>query len=102
MPERRKLDRIIKIERMNVTREGNCKAFLSLIVADTFIVRNVKVIEGPNGLFVCMPKEKYKTKSGEEKTMERAFPASLSIRKQLTELVLNEYRKRHAEVSSAA
>lgn len=94
MPERRGLNRVVRIERLNVAREGNCKAYVSLVVADTFIVRNIKVIEGPNGLFVCMPKEKYHTKAGEEKSAERAFPASLALRKQITEMVLGEYHKR--------
>lgn len=93
MPERRKLGRVVKVERMNLASEGNCKAYVSLVVAETFVVRNVKVIEGPNGLFVAMPKEKYRTKDGQERTMERAFPASLELRRQVTELVLGEYRR---------
>lgn len=87
----------MKIERMNLAREGNCKAYVSLVVAETFVVRNVKVIEGPNGLFVAMPKEKYRTKDGQERTMERAFPASLALRQQVTELVLGEYNRRLRE-----
>lgn len=100
MSERRKLERVIKIERMNLAREGNCKAYVSLAVAGTFIIRNIKVIDGPNGLFVAMPKEKFKTHDGQERTAERAFPASLALRKQITELVLVEYRKRLKEAAT--
>ena len=37
-------------------RESNqLKAFVNIVIDDAFIIRNIKVIEGENGLFVAMP-----------------------------------------------
>jgi len=37
---------------------GRLKAFCSLTFDDTFVVRDVKLIEGPDGLFLAMPSRK--------------------------------------------
>src|SRR5580765_3366065 len=37
---------------------GRLKAFCSLTFDDTFVVRDVKLIEGPEGLFLAMPSRK--------------------------------------------
>ncbi len=40
------------------TGGGRLKAFCSLTFDDTFVVRDVKLIEGPDGLFLAMPSRK--------------------------------------------
>src|SRR6266516_241360 len=46
--------------RINLTgaTAGRLKAFCSLTFDDTFVVRDVKLIEGPDGLFLAMPSRK--------------------------------------------
>jgi stage V sporulation protein G len=39
-------------------RQGRLKAFCSLTFDQTFVVRDVKLIEGPGGLFLAMPSRK--------------------------------------------
>ena len=40
---------------------GRLKAFCSLTFDDTFVVRDVKLIEGPDGLFLAMPSRRSST-----------------------------------------
>ncbi len=40
------------------SRDGKLKAFATVTFDDWFVVRNVKVIQGNNGLFVAMPSRK--------------------------------------------
>jgi stage V sporulation protein G len=46
--------------RVKLIEDGNdrLKAYCSLIVDDEFVVRDIKVIDGPHGLFVAMPSRK--------------------------------------------
>ena len=39
-------------------RQGRLKAFCSLTFDQTFVVRDVKLIDGPGGLFLAMPSRK--------------------------------------------
>lgn len=40
------------------SKDGKLKAFATMTFDDCFVVRNVKVIQGNNGLFVAMPSRK--------------------------------------------
>ncbi|MFH1797997.1 MAG: SpoVG family protein [Candidatus Omnitrophota bacterium] len=40
------------------SRDGKLKAFATMTFDDWFVIRNVKVIQGNNGLFVAMPSRK--------------------------------------------
>ena len=40
------------------SRDGKLKAFATMTFDDWFVVRNVKVIQGNNGLFIAMPSRK--------------------------------------------
>lgn len=42
-----------------VTRASDrLKAFCTITIDDSFVVRDLKVVDGPNGLFVAMPSRK--------------------------------------------
>ena len=80
---------------MNITdfkvfiREGNqnqLKAFVNIVIDDAFIVRNIKVIEGENGLFVAMPSRKLS--NGEYRDI--AHPINTETRKQIEELIISK------------
>lgn len=66
------------------------KAFATLKIADVFVVKNLKVIEGKNGLFVSMPQEKY-DKEGEAKWNDTAYPISKEARDEIQGLVIKAY-----------
>lgn len=42
-----------------VSDEGKMKAIVSITFDDEFVVHDVKIIEGQNGLFVAMPSRKW-------------------------------------------
>jgi stage V sporulation protein G len=44
--------------RINLRNEEKLKAFVHVTFDDVFIVRGLKVINGKDGLFVCMPSRK--------------------------------------------
>lgn len=43
--------------------EDKLKAFVSIIIDDCFVVSDIKIIEGTQGLFVSMPSKKRKNGS---------------------------------------
>ena len=43
---------------INLRDEEKLKAFVNITFDDVFVVRGLKVIEGGQGLFVCMPSRK--------------------------------------------
>ena len=40
--------------------EEKLKAFVSIIIDDCFVVSDIKIIQGNNGLFISMPSKKRK------------------------------------------
>ena len=81
---------------MNITdvkvfiRESNqLKAFVNIVIDDAFIIRNIKVIEGENGLFVAMPSRR--VSSGEYRDI--AHPINTETRKQVEEIIIEKYKE---------
>lgn len=69
--------------------EGNMKAIASANLDDCFAVKNIRVIEGKNGLFVSMPS--YKGAGGEYHDL--CFPTTPEMRKQLNNAVSEAYKQ---------
>jgi stage V sporulation protein G len=70
-----------------VTGEGKLKAYVTVTFENAFVIHNVKVIEGENGVFIAMPSRK--TKNGEYKDV--AHPINSDFRAQMQERILKEY-----------
>jgi stage V sporulation protein G len=70
-----------------VESEGKLKAYVSVTFDDQFVVHNLKVIDGKNGMFVAMPSRK--TNSGEFKDV--AHPINSMFRDFLQNAVLEAY-----------
>lgn len=69
--------------------EEKLKAFVSVVFDHCFMVNDIKVIQGKDGLFLSMPSRR--KKSGEFKDV--AHPLNNATRKMLEERVLEEYRQ---------
>lgn len=69
--------------------EGNVKAIASANLDDCFAVRNIRVMEGKNGLFVSMPS--YKGTDGEYHDI--CFPTTAELRKQLNGAIAEAYKQ---------
>ena len=67
-----------------VGNEGKLKAYVSVTFDDSFVVHNLKVIDGQSGIFVAMPSRK--TTSGEFKDV--AHPINSAFREVLQKAVL--------------
>ena len=65
------------------------KAFVSIVFDHCFVVTDIKVINGPKGLFVSMPSKK--RKDGTFKDI--AHPLNNQMRQYLEEKVLSLYRQ---------
>ena len=65
------------------------KAIVSVTFDNEFVVHDIKVIEGQNGLFIAMPSRK--TPDGEFKDI--AHPINTQTREILQDSILSEYAK---------
>ena len=70
-----------------VASEGKLRAYVTVTFDAAFVVHNIKVIEGKNGVFIAMPSRK--TQSGEYKDI--AHPISPDFRKILQDAILEAY-----------
>jgi len=69
--------------------EEKLKAYASIIFDNCFVVRNIKVINGNNGLFVAMPSAKRKDGT----YRDTAHPLNNETRKMIENKVLEEYNR---------
>lgn len=67
--------------------EDKLKAFVSIVVDQCFMVNDIKVIQGRDGLFISMPSRK--KKNGEFKDV--AHPLNNETRRMIEERILLEY-----------
>lgn len=72
-----------------VLSEGKMKAIVSVTFDDAFVIHDVKVVEGQNGLFVAMPSRK--TPDGEFRDI--AHPITSSAREVIQSAVLHAYEE---------
>mgnify|MGYP005788776109 CR=1 FL=1 len=70
-----------------ITNEGKMKAIVSITLDNEFVVHDIKVIEGENGLFIAMPSRK--TPNGEFKDI--AHPISTDVRQKFQTEILKHY-----------
>lgn len=75
--------------RVSLRSDEKLKAFVSITLNDSFVVRGLKIIKGNTGLFVAMPSRK--RPDGQHQDL--AHPINDSTRKYLTERVMAEYER---------
>ena len=73
--------------------EERLKAYVSIVLDDCFLVSDLKVIQGPNGVFVSMPSKR--KKNGEFKDI--AHPLNRETRERMERKILSEYEKIRTE-----
>jgi stage V sporulation protein G len=69
--------------------EEKLKAYVTITFDDCFVVRDLKVIHGNNGLFVAMPSKKRKDGT----FRDTAHPLNNETRERIESKVLSEYQK---------
>lgn len=78
---------ITDVRLRKVNSEGRMKAIASVTFDGEFVVHDIRVIDGNNGMFVAMPSKK--TPDGEFRDI--AHPISSATRQKIQEAVLEEY-----------
>ena len=72
-----------------VNDEGKMKAVVSITFDDEFVVHDIKIIEGQNGLIIAMPSKKM----GEGDFRDIAHPLLSETRNRIKEAIFAEYEK---------
>lgn len=67
--------------------EGKMKAIVSVTLDDEFVIHDIKIIEGNNGLFIAMPSRK--GSDGEYRDV--AHPINTQVRSMLHDRIMEEY-----------
>ena len=78
----------VRIRKIN-NSEGKMRAIVSVTFDDEFVVHDIKIIEGINGLFIAMPSRKM----GEGDFRDIAHPINSETRSKLQEAIFEEYEK---------
>ncbi|MEW8973586.1 MAG: septation regulator SpoVG [Tissierellaceae bacterium] len=81
--------KITDVRVRKVTEEGKMKAIVSVTFDDEFVVHDIKIIDGQNGLFIAMPSRKMA--DGEFRDI--AHPINATTRQKIQEAVFSEYEK---------
>lgn len=69
--------------------EGPIRAIADVTVGDVLTIRAVRVMEGPNGMFVRMPSDKWTSKEGDTRYTEMVVPKNPEIREELLSEILS-------------
>ncbi|NLY67287.1 MAG: septation regulator SpoVG [Tissierellia bacterium] len=72
-----------------ITDEGKMKAIVSVTFDNEFVVHDIKIIDGQNGLFIAMPSRKMV--NGEFRDI--AHPINSETRKKIQDAIFEEYEK---------
>lgn len=87
---------ITDVRLRKVETEGKMRAWVSITFDNAFVVHDLRVLEGSNGLFVVMPSRQ--TPSGEYRDI--AHPITSETREIIQKAVLDEYNKDKTEAES--
>jgi stage V sporulation protein G len=78
---------ITDVRLRRVHTDGRMRAIASITIDDEFVVHDIRVIDGNNGMFVAMPSKR--TPDGEFRDI--AHPISSGTREKIQTAVLTEY-----------
>ncbi len=81
--------------RIRLKDETKLKGVASITIDECFVIHDIKVIAGKEGLFISMPSKK--TADGEHKDI--AHPINTQTREEIKTAVLSAYEKALAEKS---
>ncbi len=83
----------VRIRKVN--DDGKMKAVVSITFDNEFVVHDIKIIEGQNGLFIAMPSRKM----GEGDFRDIAHPLVSETRNKIRDAIFEEYDKVLAQKS---
>ena len=77
----------VRVRKVNV--EGKMRAIVSITLDNEFVVHDIKVIEGENGLFIAMPSKK--GNDGEYRDI--AHPINSDTRERIQKIILKKFEE---------
>lgn len=80
--------KITEVKVYPVDDSGRLKAYATMVFDDCFIIRDLKIIEGDNGVFVSMPSRRRK-----DGFRDIVHPLNSDTRKMVEDAVVEEYKK---------
>ena len=80
--------KITEVKVYPVQVSGRLKAYATMVFDDCFIVRDLKIIEGDNGLFVSMPSRRRK-----DGFRDIVHPLNSETRKLVEDSIVEEFKK---------
>lgn len=81
--------KITDVRIRKISQEGKMKAIVSVTFDDEFVVHDIKVINGQNGLFVAMPSRQI----ADGDFRDIAHPINAKTRKKVQYAIFSEYEK---------
>jgi stage V sporulation protein G len=79
--------KITEVKVYPVTESGRLKAYATMVFDDCFIIRDLKIIEGDNGLFVSMPSRRRK-----DGFRDIVHPLNSDTRKMIEDSIIQEFK----------
>lgn len=79
--------KITEVKVYPARENGRLKAYATIVFDDSFIVRDLKIIDGNKGLFVSMPSRKRKDGS----FRDIVHPLNSDMRKEIEDAVIKQY-----------
>lgn len=86
----------VRVRKVSV--EGKMRAIVSVTLDNEFVVHDIKVIEGENGLFIAMPSKK--GNDGEYRDI--AHPINSATREKIQQLILEAYQRELAAAQASS
>lgn len=77
-----------KVTRLHrIEGESSLKAFVDVALNESLLLKGLRIVQGKNGLFVSMPREKGK----DERWYETVHPLSREIKLKISSIILSAY-----------
>ncbi|EJU22920.1 putative negative regulator of asymmetric septation [Peptoanaerobacter stomatis] len=87
--------KITDVRVRKLSEEGKMRGIVSVTFDDTFVVHDIKIIEGQNGLFIAMPSRKV----NDNEFRDIAHPINSESRNELQETILKAYEEAKVKAS---
>ncbi len=83
-------------------QEEKLKAYVTIVLDDCFVVRDLKIINGATGLFVAMPSKKRSDGSYKDVAHPLNKSTRMVMEKQILEAYLTEIKREAGQTSTTA
>ena len=82
--------------------EDKLKAYVTIVIDECFVVRDLKIINGATGLFVAMPSKKRSDGSYKDIAHPLNKSTRMNLEKKILETYLAEIKKDGAQISTGS